>query len=78
MKPDVVDKLCYLCGRAIFGREREDAPEAVRALADRTGDVLRVTCPHCQFRNEFPDFEMIYIFRCHECGEPVAVDEPVQ
>jgi hypothetical protein len=64
--------------KAIFNPEMQQKPEAPKALADRTGDVLRVICPHCQFRNEFPEFDMVYIFLCHECGKPVAVEEPVQ
>jgi DNA-directed RNA polymerase subunit RPC12/RpoP len=47
-------------------------------MADRTGDFLRVVCPQCGFKNEFPELHMVYIFLCHDCGEPVAVDEPVQ
>jgi hypothetical protein len=33
-----------------------------------TGDVLRVTCPLCHFRNEFPELDMVSIFLCQECG----------
>ena len=76
--PDVVGKLCENCGKAIFSPEIEAAPRAPSALADRAGGVLRVTCPHCQFRNEFPELEMIYIFLCHDCGEPVSVRELAQ
>ena len=78
VKPDVVGKLCKNCGKAIFSLEIERGPKALKAVADRTGDVLRVTCPHCQFRSEFPKFDMVHSFLCHECGEPVAVEEPVQ
>ena len=73
--PDVVGKLCEQCGNAIFSPEAEDESEPLKAVADRTGDVLRVTCPHCQFRNELPHVEMMYIFLCHDCGEPVTVEE---
>jgi len=75
VKPDVTGKLCEVCGKAIFSPEIEQATKAPKALADRTGDVLRVTCPHCQYRNEFPEFDMVYIFLCHYCGGPVAVEE---
>jgi len=61
--------------RPFFSPEIEESPEPAQALADRTGDFLRVTCPHCRHTKEFPAFDMVYIFVCHECGEPVAVIE---
>jgi hypothetical protein len=61
-----------------LARKSSGDTKALKAIADRTGDVLRVTCPHCQFRSEFPKFDMVHSFLCHECGEPVAVEEPVQ
>jgi predicted RNA-binding Zn-ribbon protein involved in translation (DUF1610 family) len=74
--------MCENCGEVIFRpdfeRELEQKPETSKALVDRTGDVLRVVCPHCGFSNEFPEFDMVYIFLCHECGEPVEAHEPVQ
>jgi DNA-directed RNA polymerase subunit RPC12/RpoP len=73
-----VGKLCENCGKAIYRPDVEQESKALKAVADRTGDVLRVTCPHCQFRNEFPELDMVHIFLCHECGEPVSVEEPVQ
>jgi hypothetical protein len=80
--PEVVGKLCENCGKAVytpeFEREIQQGQKPPKALADRTGVVLGVTCPHCQFRNEFPGLGMVYIFLCDECGEPVAVEEPVQ
>ena len=45
-----------------------------KVVADRTGDVLRVVCPHSGFRNEFPDLRMVHVFLCEQCGEAVAVD----
>jgi hypothetical protein len=65
------------CGEVIATKFTGDDSETepLTAVADRTGDVLRVTCPHCQFVNEFPEFDMVDIFLCHECGEPVAVEE---
>ena len=78
VRPDVVGKLCENCGKAIFSPEVEQEPRALKAIANRTGDVLRVTCPHCQSRNEFPEFDMVHIFLCQECDEPVSVEEPVQ
>jgi len=53
-------------------------PETASSPVDRTGDVPRVTCPHCQFRNEFPGFDMVFAFLCHQCGKPVRGDESVQ
>jgi len=80
--PDVSGKLCENCGKPVyspeFEREIERRPKPPKALADRTGDVLRVTCPHCRSSNEFPEFDMVDIFLCHECGEPVSVQEPAQ
>jgi YgiT-type zinc finger domain-containing protein len=69
---------CDNCGEAIFSPEVEPALKAPIALADRIGDVLRVTWPHCQNVNEFPDLDMVDAFLCHECGEPVQVKEPIQ
>lgn len=74
----MVGKLCEKCGQAIFSPEVGQGPQALKAVADRTGDVLRVTCTHCQFRNEFPQLDMVRFLLCHECGEPVSVEEPVQ
>jgi len=80
--PDVIGKLCNQCGSAIYTPEFEAEiaakPPTPRAIADRTGDVLRVVCPQCGFVNEFPEFSMVDIFLCHDCGKPVAVEEPVQ
>jgi len=82
IKPDVLGKLCDNCGKAIYTPEFEaeiaSKPPTPVAIADRTGDVLRVTCPRCRFINEFPEFTIVDIFLCHECGKPVAVKEPVQ
>jgi YgiT-type zinc finger domain-containing protein len=75
---NVVGQLCDNCGEAIFSPEVEPALKAPIALADRTGDVLRVTCPHCQNVNEFPGLDLVDAFLCHECGEPVQVKEPIQ
>ena len=82
VKPDVIGTLCKTCGTDIyrpdFEKEMSNEPPTPVAVADRTGNVLRVTCPHCQFVNEFPGFDMMYVFLCHECGKPVEVSEPVQ
>ena len=72
---DVLGKLCHQCGKAIFSDDFTPGPEPPKATPDRTGDVLRVTCHHCQFRNELPGFDMVYIFFCDECGQPVHVQE---
>ena len=47
----------------------------LKAAVDRPGDVLRLTCPHCQFTNEFPELDMVYIFLCHNCCKSVDVEE---
>jgi hypothetical protein len=78
VNPDVVGKLCENCGKAIFSPEVEQHPKAARAVADRAGDVLRVTCPRCHFRNEFPELDMVCIFLCRKCSEPVSMEESVQ
>lgn len=76
---DVVGKLCDNCGADIYTPEVEHAAsDTLKATADRRGDVLRVVCPHCRFVNEFPGLGMVYVFVCHECGESVEVEEPVQ
>jgi hypothetical protein len=80
--PDVIGKLCDECGKAIYTPEFEAEiaarPKTPTATVDRTGDVLRVNCPHCQFKNEFPEFSSVDIFLCHQCGGPVSVEEMVQ
>ena len=79
---DVIGKTCENCGHAIylpdFEREMAKKPATLKGLVDRTGDIPRVACPHCRFVNEFPGFDMIYIFLCDECGEPVEGAEIVQ
>ena len=85
----VVGKRCYGCGNAIFSPEVERAFEVpgthphnsgeffltiTPATADRTDNFLRVVCPHCRFMNELAQSEMLYVFLCHECGAPVAVE----
>jgi phage FluMu protein Com len=80
--PDVVGKLCGNCGKLIYTPEVEAEiaakPPTPSAKVDRSGDVLRVVCPHCKFTNEFPEFTSIDIFLCHDCGAPVAVEELIQ
>jgi hypothetical protein len=75
---DVVGKLCDHCHEPIYSPEAEDQSEAPTAVADRTGEVLRVTCPYCQFTNEYPHMDMAYIVRCRECWEAIAVQEMKQ
>ena len=79
---DVDGKLCDKCGETIyseaFKREMADRPPTPKAPVDRTGDVLRAICPRCGFRNEFPGLDMVYIFLCDQCGEPVEGEELVQ
>ena len=80
--PDVLGKLCDHCGQAIFTPDFEAEiaaqPPTPKAVADRTGDALRVVCPRCGFRNEFHEFSMVGIFLCDECGNPVEVEELIQ
>ena len=54
----------------------DDPPKT--ALADRSSGILTVTCPHCEFRNEFPGWDEMDIFICDQCGDPVQVEEPTQ
>ena len=76
---NVVGMICESCGlmvfRPDFERELEQKLENQKALADRTGGVLRVVCPLCGVRNEFPDFEMVRIFLCQECDEMALAQE---
>jgi len=78
----VIWLLCESCGTDIytpeFEEEMRNKPPTPVAIADRTGDVLRVTCPRCQHVNEFPGWSSIDIFICDGCGEPVEVKEPIQ
>ena len=82
VKPDVLGKLCDHCGMAIYTPEFEAEmaakPKTPNAAADRTGDVLRVVCPRCGFKNEFPEFSMVDLFLCLNCGMPVQVEELIQ
>jgi hypothetical protein len=82
VRPDVIGKTCDQCGQDIYTPEFEAEiaakPPTPKATVDRTGDVLRVVCPHCGFKNEFPEFSAVDIFLCHDCGKPVVVEEPVQ
>jgi hypothetical protein len=78
----VLGRLCGHCGKDIYTPEFEAEiaaqPPTPKAMADRTGDVLRVVCPHCGFNNEFPEFDMVDIFLCHDCGKAVAVEDLIQ
>jgi hypothetical protein len=60
VKEDVVGKLCENCGQPVysadFERELQQKPQAPTAMADRTGDLLRVTCPHCELRTNFQNW----------------------
>ena len=80
--PDVIGMICDGCGEDIctpeFEAEEAAKPPTPKSTADRTGDVLRVVCPHSGFKNEFPEFSMIDLFLCDECGKPVAVEELIQ
>ena len=81
IRPDVYETRCHACGEVIATKMTGDETlprNPLTAIADRTGNVLRVTCAHCQFVNEFPGMDMVFIFLCHQCGEPVAVEEPRQ
>jgi len=81
-EPDVVGKLCDNCGEDVYTPEFEaemgNKPPTPVAMPDRTGGVLCVTCPRCQFVNEFLGWSSIDIFICDGCGEPVEVKEPIQ
>lgn len=59
VQPDVVAQALRQCGAAIFSPEVENDPEPAKALIDRTGDVLRIICPHRQGVNELPEFQSI-------------------
>jgi hypothetical protein len=80
--PDVDGKHRANCGETIyseaFKREMAEKPPTSKAPVDRTGEVLRASCPRCGFRNEFPGLDMVYIFLCEQCGEPVEGEEMVQ
>jgi hypothetical protein len=72
---DVVGKFCDQCNSPIYSPEAEGESEAPKAIADRTGEVLRIVCPRCGFRNELPHMDMAFIVRCRECWEAIAVEE---
>lgn len=75
---DVVGKSCEHCHQPIYSREAEDESQALTAVADRRGEVLRVTCPYCGFTNELPHMDMAFIVRCRECWEAIPVEEMKQ
>jgi phage FluMu protein Com len=75
---EVIGQLCDYCGEPIFTAEVEAGIAATpKAKMDRTGDVLRVTCPHCDFVNEFPGVEGVHVFVCEACEKPGEVEETV-
>jgi hypothetical protein len=65
VKRAVVGWLCESCGKDIytpeFEEEMRNKPQTPVAIADRSGDVLRVTRPQCQHVNEFPGWNSIDI-----------------
>ena len=71
----MMGKLCEQCNQPIYSPEAENEPEALKAIAHRPGEVLRVTWSHCQFTNEYPHLEQAFIVRCRECWEAIAVEE---
>jgi hypothetical protein len=76
----VVGKLCQNCGEPIyspeFEREIESGPKTTKTVADRTGDVQRVTCPHWSALFKFPitaeRFEALVEERMRFTGASVA------
>jgi ribosomal protein S27E len=75
VKHDTFEKRCEKCGEVIVSALLKEEPKLTSTAPDGTRDVLRVRCPHCQFRNELPELHIVFVFLCHECGEPIAVDE---
>jgi hypothetical protein len=47
----------------------------MKAPADRSTGILTVDCPHCQEKNEFPEWSNVDVFICEFCGEPVEVED---
>jgi hypothetical protein len=56
----------------------EDVPSLLKANATRSSGALEIQCPACEHVNQFPEFDAIIIFVCHECGQPIEVIEPVR
>jgi uncharacterized protein (DUF983 family) len=50
----------------------------MKAPADRSTGILTVTCPHCQKKNEFPEWGKVDVFICEFCGEPVEVEDSMR
>jgi hypothetical protein len=47
----------------------------MNAKPDRPTGPLKVICPACEYVNEFPAEDTVFLFVCHNCGEPIEVDE---
>jgi hypothetical protein len=56
----------------------DDEPQVMAAMAKRASGLLDVQCPGCGHVNQFPEFDAVFIFLCHDGGEPIEVIEPVQ
>jgi len=43
--------------------------------ADRLKGPFKVVCPTCEYVNEFPGGDTVFLLVCHNCGEPIELDE---
>jgi hypothetical protein len=48
------------------------------AVAYRIDGLPLVKCPHCDTVNGFPELDQVFVFLCHECGEPVKVTQTIE
>jgi hypothetical protein len=47
----------------------------MNANPDRPTGPLKLVCPACEYVNEFPAEDTLFLFVCSNCGEPIGVDE---
>ena len=50
----------------------------LEAKADRSSGTLTVKGPHCGYINAFAGWDELFVFLCHNCGDPVKVIERIQ
>jgi hypothetical protein len=56
--------------------DSSEPPSTKTARAEHSQGYPRVQCPHCGEMNSFPQLDMVLMFLCHYCGEPVDVEQP--
>ena len=74
---DLADIVCNEC-EAVIRTVPLSEVEAVVLAMEKTDTICSAVCAHCGSVNMFPGLSVVDMFVCHECGEGVVVDNPVQ